>query len=112
MYKIVVRQVFSEYLGFSNCPRYNNSPSSAVYRLIPVVLVVVLRSCLGPWPHFQFFNPVHSHYCSFDGGSASLRAVAHTQDITNTYKHKHTSVPRVRFELTTPVFERAKAVYV
>jgi hypothetical protein len=33
-----------------------------------IPLSVVLQSFVGPWPLFQFLNPVHTRYDSLDGG--------------------------------------------
>jgi hypothetical protein len=61
---------------------------------------------VGPWPLLQFLNPIHSRQDSLDGESARLKAATYTQN-----KRTQTSMPRVGFEPTTPVFERAKTVH-
>jgi hypothetical protein len=50
-----------------------------------------------PRPLFQFLNPIH-RYDSLDGVSARCKAAAYTQN-----KRTQASMPRVGFELTTPV---------
>jgi hypothetical protein len=69
-------------------------------------LLTALHFLVGLWPPFQLLNPIHSRYDSLDGGSARHKA---TQQHTRN-KRTQTSMPRVRFEPTTPVFERAKTV--
>jgi hypothetical protein len=46
---------------------------------------------------------------SLDGGSARRKAATYTQNNTK-IKRTQTSMPRVGFEPTNPVFERAKTV--
>jgi hypothetical protein len=53
----------------------------------------------GPWPIFQFLNPIHSQWDSLDGGSDRRKAATYTQN-----KRTQTSMPRLGFELTTAVF--------
>jgi hypothetical protein len=67
-----------------------------------------LYSPCGPWPLFQFLNPLYSRMDSLDGGSASRKAVTHTQ--TQNIRTQ-TSMPRVEFEPTIPAFKRAKTVH-
>jgi hypothetical protein len=55
----------------------------------------------GPWPLFQFLNPIHSRLGSLNEGWARRKAATYKQNNTNT----------VGFELTTPVFERAKMLH-
>jgi hypothetical protein len=38
----------------------------------------------GPWPLFQFLNPIHSPLDSLDGESARRKADTYTQNNTNT----------------------------
>jgi hypothetical protein len=52
---------------------------------------------------------VHTRQESLDGGSAWRKVSVYAQDNTN--KRKQASMPRVRFEPTTPAFERAKTVH-
>jgi hypothetical protein len=71
---------------------------------------MALQPGVGPWPIFQFLNPVHSRQDSLEGGSAHRKAITYTQDNTNTNEYTQTCTPRVGSELTTPVFERGKTV--
>jgi hypothetical protein len=97
---------------------------------------------VGPWPLFQFLNPIHSRQDSLDGGSARRKTATYSrQDSldggsasrkTSTYsrqdsldggsasrktatytqnKRTQTSMPRVRVEPGTPLFERAHSAY-
>jgi hypothetical protein len=49
-----------------------------------VYLSMALQPFVGPWPLFQFLNPIHSRYDSLDGGSARLKAATYTQNNKNT----------------------------
>jgi hypothetical protein len=53
----------------------------------------------GPRPLFRFLNPIHSWLDSLDGGSYGRKAATYTQN-----KRKQTSIPRVGFNTTIPVF--------
>jgi hypothetical protein len=58
----------------------------------------------GPWPLFFSVSD------SLDGGSARRKAATYAgQQIQN--KRTQPSMPRVGFEPTTPMFERAKTVH-
>jgi hypothetical protein len=46
---------------------------------------------VGPWPLFQFPNPIHSRYDSLKGGSAGRKAATYTQNNTNT-EQTHTDI--------------------
>jgi hypothetical protein len=65
----------------------------------------------GPWLFFQFLNPIHSQYDSLGGGSAHRKAVTYTQN-NKQNKRAQTSMTRVGFEPTIPVFERSKTIHV
>jgi hypothetical protein len=64
----------------------------------------------GPWPLFQFLHLINSRQNSLDGGSACRKAATYTHNYTNRI-NAQTSMPRVGFKPTTPVFERAKTVH-
>jgi hypothetical protein len=72
---------------------------------------MALQSIVGPWPHFQFLDPIYSRQDSFLG-----RGISPPQGLyLHTGKHKQnnrtqTSMPPVGFEPTIPVFARAKTV--
>jgi hypothetical protein len=66
----------------------------------------------GPWPLFQFLNPIHSRKDSLDGGSARRKAATYTQNNTNRINaHRHSCLEWDSNSQTTPVFERAKTVH-
>jgi hypothetical protein len=65
----------------------------------------------GPWPLFTFLNPIHSRSDSLDGGSARRKAATTHRTTQTQNKRTQTSMPRVGFEPTIPVFERAKTVH-
>jgi hypothetical protein len=41
---------------------------------------------IGPWPIFQFLNPIHSRWDSSDGGLARRKAATYTEQ---THRHPH-----------------------
>jgi hypothetical protein len=43
-----------------------------------------LEPFVGPWPLFQFFDPIYSRQDSLDGGSARRKVSTYTQNNTNT----------------------------
>jgi hypothetical protein len=45
---------------------------------------MVLEPFVGPWPLFQFLDPIHSLHDSLDGRSARRKAPTYTQNNTNT----------------------------
>jgi hypothetical protein len=52
---------------------------------------MALQPFVGPWPRFQFRNPVHSRLDSLEGGSARRKAAAYTQNSTKT-EYTHTDI--------------------
>jgi hypothetical protein len=44
---------------------------------------MALQPFVGPWPPFQFLDPVHSQQDPLDGGSARLKTFTYTQNNTN-----------------------------
>jgi hypothetical protein len=52
---------------------------------------MALQSFVGPWPVFQFYNPIYSQQDSLGGGSARRKAATYTHNSTNTeYNNKDT----------------------
>jgi hypothetical protein len=51
---------------------------------LSVCLSMALQSLIGPWPLYQFLNPIHSLYYSLNGGSARRKVVTYTQNNANT----------------------------
>jgi hypothetical protein len=45
---------------------------------------MALQTFVGPWPLFQFLDPMHIRQDSLDGGSARRKASTYTQNNTNT----------------------------
>jgi hypothetical protein len=66
---------------------------------------MALQPFVGPWPLFQFLDPIHNGQDTLDGGSARRKAATYTQTQN---KRTQTSMPRVGFEPMIPAFERAK----
>jgi hypothetical protein len=53
-------------------------------------LPLVLQSSVGPWPLFQFLNPIRRRYDSLDQGSARRKDATCTQNNTNRINaHRH-----------------------
>jgi hypothetical protein len=73
-------------------------------------LSLALPTFIGPWPLVQFPDLIHGRYDSLDGDQLVSRPLpAHS--MAQTYsKRTQTPMPQVGFELTTPVFQRAKTV--
>jgi hypothetical protein len=65
----------------------------------------------GPWQHFQFLNPIHSRKDLLDGESALARPLPTHRTTQTQNKRIQTSMPRMGFEHTIPVFELAKTVH-
>jgi hypothetical protein len=47
------------------------------------VIIMALQPVVGPWPLFEFLDPIHSRYDSSDGGSARRKAYTYSQNNTN-----------------------------
>jgi hypothetical protein len=43
-------------------------------------IIIAQQTLFGPWPLFQFLDPIHSRYYSLDGGSARRKASTYTQN--------------------------------
>jgi hypothetical protein len=69
---------------------------------------MTLEPLVGPWPLFQFLNPIHH----WTGESARRKAATYTQDNTNTSQTRiQIFMPRVGREPTTTVFVWRKTVH-
>jgi hypothetical protein len=65
--------------------------------IIIIIIIMALQPFVGPWPLFQFLDPIHSPEDSLDGGSARRKAPAYTQNDTNTKSaHRHYSLSGIR----------------
>jgi hypothetical protein len=47
-------------------------------------IIMALQPFAGPWPLFQFLDPIHSREDSLDGGSDRRKAATYTQNNRNT----------------------------
>jgi hypothetical protein len=56
----------------------------------------------------EIMSRIDSRQDSLDGGSARRKAATYTGQHKTQYKRGQTSMPRVGFEPTIPVFDRAK----
>jgi hypothetical protein len=69
-----------------------------------------LQPFVVPWPLFQFLNLYTVSRTPWTGSQPVAKPLPiHRTQTQN--KLKQTSMPRVEFKPTTPVFERAKTVY-
>jgi hypothetical protein len=48
--------------------------------LLHNIIIMVLQPFVGPWPLFQFLDPIHSRQVSLDGGSARRKASTYTHN--------------------------------
>jgi hypothetical protein len=67
---------------------------------------MALQPFFGPWPLFQFLDPLHSRLDFLDGGSA--RRKAHSTTRTNNNCAHNTDIHALN---GIPAFERAKTVH-
>jgi hypothetical protein len=79
--------------------------------LIRISLSMPLQPFVGPWPLFQFLNPIHSRQDSLGGGSARRKALPAHRKTQTQNKRTPTSIPRVGFKPTIPLSERAKTAH-
>jgi hypothetical protein len=70
---------------------------------------MALQFFVGSLSPFQFLNPTQSQDPMI-GGTAPRKAATYTQNNTNTELTNTESMPRVGFEPTIPVLDRAKTV--
>jgi hypothetical protein len=52
--------------------------------IIIIIIIMDLQPFVGPWPLFQFLDPVHSRQDSLDGESARRKTATYTQNNTST----------------------------
>jgi hypothetical protein len=72
---------------------------------------MALQPFVGPWPHFQLLNPIHSRQDSLTCYEPVARTLPIHRTTRTQNKRRKTSLPRVGLEPTTPVFERAKTIH-
>jgi hypothetical protein len=41
---------------------------------IIIIIIITVQPFVGPWPLFQFLDPIHSRSVVLDGGSARRKA--------------------------------------
>jgi hypothetical protein len=72
-----------------------------------------LQPFVGPWPLFQFLNPtsIHSRRTHWTGDQPVVRPLPTHITTQTENKRTQTSMSRVGFEPTIPVFERTKTVH-
>jgi hypothetical protein len=51
--------------------------------IIIIIIIIALQTFAGPWPLFQFLDPIHSQQESLDVELARCKASTYTQDSTN-----------------------------
>jgi hypothetical protein len=66
---------------------------------------------VGPWPLFQFLNPIHCRYDSLDGNQLVARPLSTRRTTQTRNKRAQTSMSWVEFEPKIPAFERSKTVH-
>jgi hypothetical protein len=77
---------------------------------VDIHLSLALESFVGPWPLFSFLIVYTVGRTPWTGYEPVTRPLPiHRTQTQN--KRTQTSMPRVGFEPTTPVFERAKTVH-
>jgi hypothetical protein len=77
---------------------------------LPIYLLSTIYSPCGSWPFFQFLNLYTAGIISWMGDQTAARHLPTHRTTQN--KRAGTSMPRMGFEPTTSVFERAKAIHV
>jgi hypothetical protein len=61
--------------------------------IVIIIIMAAIQPFVGPWPLFQFLDPVHSQQDSLDGGiSPSQGLYLHTEQHKQN-KRAHTSMP-------------------
>jgi hypothetical protein len=76
-----------------------------------LLLLLWLYSPCGRWPHFQFRNLYTVGRTPWTSDQAVARPLPTQRTTPKQNKRTPTSMPRVGFEPTIPVFERAKTVH-
>jgi hypothetical protein len=54
-----------------------------------IIIIMALQPSVGPWPLFQFLDPIHSRLGSLDGRSARRKAYTYTQKNTHNKRAQH-----------------------
>jgi hypothetical protein len=72
---------------------------------------MALQPSVGSWPLFQFINLYTVGGTPWTGDQPVARPLPTHRTSKTENKRTETSMPRVGFEPTTPMFERAKTVH-
>jgi hypothetical protein len=109
-----IKKTALEYVPHSPCGYANwtfRLQYSILFYSIPFYSFTALQPFVGPWPLFQFLNlySIGRIPWTVDKPVASPLPTHRTTQTQN--KSKQTSTPRVEFEPTTQMFERAKTVH-
>jgi hypothetical protein len=72
---------------------------------------MALEPFVEPWPLFRFLVPYIVGRTPWMGDQPDARPLLIYRTAQTQNKRTQTSMPRVGFESTTPVFERAKTVH-
>jgi hypothetical protein len=72
---------------------------------------MALQPFVGPWPLCQFLNLYTVRRTLWTGDQPVARPLPAHRTTQTQNKRTQTSMPRVGFEPTTPVFERPKKVH-
>jgi hypothetical protein len=75
------------------------------------ILLWLYSSFVGPWQPFQFLNVYTVGRTPWTGDQPVARSLPTHRTTQTQNKRTQTSMPRVRFEPTTQVLERAKTVH-
>jgi hypothetical protein len=95
--KLMTKSVFDWYISIYLSIYLSIYPS--------IYLSMALQSFVGPWPLFQFLNPIQSvGHLGRESGPSQGPLPIHGSNA-------QTPMHRVEFEPTIPVFERAKTVH-
>jgi hypothetical protein len=70
---------------------------------------MAIQPFVGPWPPFQFLNVYTVGRTPWTGDQLVARPLRTHRTTQTQNKRRH--IPRVGFELTIPVLERAKTVH-
>jgi hypothetical protein len=70
-----------------------------------------LQSSVGPWPIYSFLILYTVGRNPWTGGQTVARPIPTHRTTQTENKRTQISMPRLRFESTIPVFERAKTVH-
>jgi hypothetical protein len=92
-------------------PRKRNYILQIIVNFHSVIHIWLYSPLLGPAAFFRFVILYKFGRTPWTGDQPVARSLPTHRTAQTQNKRKHTSVPRVGFEPTIPVFERAKAVH-